>query len=375
VVANGASCNLIVKGAPGMVIETGASTAAADSIYADSNTAVSSPNQNCANALFLDFFVQQSTTGASNSYKQLSGMIAPPSGYGGAGSGSGAASTIIPVAKTANYTLVAGDFQSATTTSIEAIQFTISSSTVVTATLPASAPAQISTQDPCVWIENSAASMPWELQINTNSLTLDGTAYGANKIGVDPGKAVLVCSDASNYHVYGGNLSVFDTQYTTLGAGGGAAAGNCVMPSGGPTANDIQIWSPFTLPRAIVISTLAFNQKVADAGNAEDYGIVWGAPATTGTLVAHTGAVTIGTTGNKFQALTATVVLPPGNYWTATTSAGTTAAVGCGSSTSSFVNISTNVSATTATAGAMPASISIPSAGTGTTANAAFGLQ
>jgi len=87
VVANGSSCNLIVKGSPGLVIETGASTAAADSLYADSNTGVSSPNQNCSNALFLDFFVQQSTTGASNSYKQLSAMIAPPSGVGAGTSG------------------------------------------------------------------------------------------------------------------------------------------------------------------------------------------------------------------------------------------------------------------------------------------------
>jgi hypothetical protein len=85
VVANGSSCNLIVKGSPGLIIEAGASVATADSIYADANTAVSSPNQNCANALFLDFFVQQSTTGASNSYKQLQAVIAPPSGVGGSG--------------------------------------------------------------------------------------------------------------------------------------------------------------------------------------------------------------------------------------------------------------------------------------------------
>lgn len=75
VASTGASCNLIVKGT--LTIETGASVAAADSIYADSNIATSSPNQTCTNALFLDFFVQQSTTGASNSYKQLMGVISP----------------------------------------------------------------------------------------------------------------------------------------------------------------------------------------------------------------------------------------------------------------------------------------------------------
>jgi hypothetical protein len=77
VVANGASCNLIVKGAPGLTIDTGASTTAADSVFAENNTGVSSPNQTCTNALFLDFFVQQTVAGASNSYKQLSGLIAP----------------------------------------------------------------------------------------------------------------------------------------------------------------------------------------------------------------------------------------------------------------------------------------------------------
>lgn len=77
VTANGASCALMVKGAPGLTIETGATTATADSLYADSNTAASSPTQTCSNGLFIDFFVQQSTTGASNSYKQLAGMIAP----------------------------------------------------------------------------------------------------------------------------------------------------------------------------------------------------------------------------------------------------------------------------------------------------------
>ena len=79
-VGTGASCTLIVKGSPGLVIENAASVATADSVYADSNTVVSSPTQNCANALFVDFFVQQSATGASNSYKQLLGAVMPQGG-------------------------------------------------------------------------------------------------------------------------------------------------------------------------------------------------------------------------------------------------------------------------------------------------------
>lgn len=74
VVATGASCNFLVKGV--LMIDTGAAVSQTpDSVFMDSNTAVSSPNQICTNALFLDFFVQQSTTGASNSYKQLQGII------------------------------------------------------------------------------------------------------------------------------------------------------------------------------------------------------------------------------------------------------------------------------------------------------------
>lgn len=103
-VGTGASCNLIVKGSPGLVIENGASVVTADSVYADGNTAVSSPNQNCANALFLDFFVQQSTTGASNSYKQLLGAIMPEGG-----------GPVVSVAgKTGVVTLAAGDIASGT---------------------------------------------------------------------------------------------------------------------------------------------------------------------------------------------------------------------------------------------------------------------
>lgn len=74
VVATGASCNFLVKGV--LIIDTSATvTQTPNSIFTDSNTAVTSPNQICTNALFLDFFVQQSTTGASNSYKQLQGII------------------------------------------------------------------------------------------------------------------------------------------------------------------------------------------------------------------------------------------------------------------------------------------------------------
>jgi len=107
-VGTGASCNLIVKGAPGLTIENGASLAAADSVYTDSNTAVSSPNQTCTNALFIDFFVQQSATGASNSYKQLLGAIMPQGG-GPVVSVSGDGTLITNSASTSAVTLALGN--------------------------------------------------------------------------------------------------------------------------------------------------------------------------------------------------------------------------------------------------------------------------
>lgn len=335
------------------------------------NTANSSVTSNSAgfmgpaSASFTAYALQLPSTAPSGT--QYLGCGTPSSGVStctfNTVSGSGAPSTLTQVTKTANYTLVSGDFQSTAGTATEVINFTISSSTVVTATLPASAPALVSSQMPCVWLENSANSMPFELQINTNSLTLDGTAYGANKIGVDPGKAVLICSNGTNYVVAGGQLSVFVSGVPTLGNGGGAGTGNCVMAAGGPTANHIAVWSNWNFPQATVISNVAYNQGVADAGNAEDIGILYGAPGTTGTLVAHTGSTTNATTGNKFTALTATVVLPPGNYYPVTTTAGTTAAIGCASAAGTYENLSTNNSATTATSGVMPASIAVPSAG------------
>ena len=116
------------------------------------------------------------------------------------------------LSKTANYTSVSGDFSGATTPPTE-IVYTISSSTKVTHTLPASAPALVGSNMACEIIENSLASYPYESQINTNSLTLDGTAYGANLVGVDPGKGIEDMFKRMNYIVTKGSLAYFSVSY------------------------------------------------------------------------------------------------------------------------------------------------------------------
>ena len=70
----GASGNLICHGAPGLTIDTGATLSAPDTLFADTNTAVSS-NIDLTAALFLQFTVAQSVVGASNSYTQQYGSI------------------------------------------------------------------------------------------------------------------------------------------------------------------------------------------------------------------------------------------------------------------------------------------------------------
>jgi hypothetical protein len=277
------------------------------------------------------------------------------------GGGSGAASTVIPVAKTSSYSLSSSDFQSATTTSVEALQFTISSATVVTATLPSSAPAQVSSQNPCVWIENSATSAPYELQINTNSLTLDGTAYGANKVGVDPGSAVEICSNGSNYLVSGGTLAIFQTYY----AQGNNSNGQAFAPSG---ANHI-IVSGFSLAKTTVVSHIYLDVDVDDSGGSNDYS--WGIYSTGGSALCTTAATLLASGGvvTGTQAAcsqnSGTVVLPAGTYILAATGNCT---VSC---TATFYTLGTGITpysstttSTTSSGGALPSSITPPSAGT-----------
>ncbi len=67
--ATGAGGNLFCHGKPGLTLDTGAALTAPDSVFADTNTATSS-NIDLTAALFLQFTVAQSATGASNSYTQ-----------------------------------------------------------------------------------------------------------------------------------------------------------------------------------------------------------------------------------------------------------------------------------------------------------------
>jgi hypothetical protein len=66
----GATGNLICHGSPGLTLDTGATLSTPDNVFADTNTAVSSPNIDLTAALFLQFTVAQSVAGASNSYTQ-----------------------------------------------------------------------------------------------------------------------------------------------------------------------------------------------------------------------------------------------------------------------------------------------------------------
>lgn len=76
--ATGPTGNVLAKADPGLTIDLSNVVSAPDTVYTDVNTAASG-NIDLTAALFLDFTVAQSVAGATNSYKQLSAMIAPQS--------------------------------------------------------------------------------------------------------------------------------------------------------------------------------------------------------------------------------------------------------------------------------------------------------
>ncbi len=82
--AIGTAGNLVVKADPGLTIDLSNVVSNPDTVYTDVNTAASS-NIDLTAALFLDFTIAQSVAGASNSYKQLSAMIAPQVNSNGGG--------------------------------------------------------------------------------------------------------------------------------------------------------------------------------------------------------------------------------------------------------------------------------------------------
>jgi len=244
-------------------------------------------------------------------------------------SGAGAASTVIPVAKTSNYTLTSGDFQSASTTSVEALQFTISSTTSVTATLPSSAPAQISSQNPCVWIENSIASAPWVLLINSNSLTLDGTAYpvaSTTDVGVSPGESVEICSNGSNYLVAAGSVAIIPIQvgrggiwsngaHFTLGAYGENGTGALAI--------NTMYGSQLTLSQPMALGDFIVSATTAGTGSVVFYACVYNSA---GTTLLWSASASIGTGTGPFTGSATQTVLARGNYLVTYGNTGTTGA-------------------------------------------------
>jgi len=70
----GTTGNLICHGAPGLTLDTGSTLSTPDTVFADTNTAVTG-NIDLTAALFLQFTVAQSVVGASNSYTQQYGLI------------------------------------------------------------------------------------------------------------------------------------------------------------------------------------------------------------------------------------------------------------------------------------------------------------
>lgn len=233
--------------------------------------------------------------------------------------------TITEKTKTASYTSLAADFSTATTPPTEVI-FTISSTTAVIWNPPASAPALVSGNMPCVIVDNSAASMPFELVVESNGLTLDGTNYSAaNSVAIDPGKGVTICSDGSNYRVSGGHLTILNS---TVGQDGfwiggtpdvaiGVQQGSLLAPT-----NNTMFFVQTMLTRTEVIGHATID--VTTAGTAETFYVCFYNAAGTTLLWSASGTV------NSIAITTFSAsqyFAPPGVYLAAFEQTGTTGAV------------------------------------------------
>jgi hypothetical protein len=308
----GSTGNLICHGVAAIDLTSGS---VVTTTYSDANTATSS-NIDLTAALFLDTFATFSSASTSNTITDQLMFIGTPSG-GGSGGGSGAPATITPLTKTANYSTVSGDFSNATTPETEII-YTISSSTAVTHTLLASAPALVSGNMPCEIVSNSLASAPYNLLLSTNSLTLDGTAYTG--FPITPGTSVEICSNGSNYvHGRGPAIGANQLSFWLNSAGCGGGCDTQIFTSSGNTVEFGTVYIPATTftHMTIYIST-ADGTNPSSWGLADTAGKVW--CSTTAAVEASTGW----TSATNSACSQGTVNWPGGNAILMLVSAGTT---------------------------------------------------
>lgn len=285
-----------------------------------------------------------------------------------AGGSGGAPGNATMLAKTANYTTLSTDFSSATTAPT-LVYYIISSSTSVTHTLPSSVPTTAGAYE---IVENSCASAPFNLILSPNAIALDGSTAS---IQLSPCQSIMVFSDQANsvYRSSRGSTGPLGTIISTAQVAG-ASGGNNVTSGGGA---QVIIGAVLTVTQPTTVAHVLFHTGVADVVVTDFYmiGIMPFCAATTACVpIATTGPLAgnstgIGTTGVKNIALTASTIIPPGQYLAI--SCGVTSIGGAASTWQAQGNsndfpalpFTGQQSATTCTSAGFPATVTMPAAG------------
>jgi hypothetical protein len=228
------------------------------------------------------------------------------------GGGGGAPGGVTILKKTATYAGASGDYSSSSAAPTQVI-FTLTA-TAQTYTLLSTAPATGS----CVIVENSLASLPYNLGLVTGgSTTLDGTAYAtaATTLQLAPGQSTEICSDGTNYFSQNGRTNAIVTTSNLGGFIGGISASSPNIGAGtAAVAANAAYTARFELSGTHLVSNFTFNISTLDVGGHCDFGI-YAVPASgADVLLVHSGPQVTTTAVLVTGAVTTPTTLPPGVY-------------------------------------------------------------
>jgi hypothetical protein len=192
---------------------------------------------------------------------------------------------------------------------------------------------------------------------NFGNFDFSETTCGAPVAGHD-----ILCGNAVSHQL---QLSNNGSAFTAIGSGGGTSLGEWISQPNTPgvalapsAANAVNV-SQIVIPYSVTFSKVAYDVSITDAVNNYDIGIYDAG----GALKCDIGAQVFSPGGVQDKLCTqGSVTLPAGIYYFAFTGAATTAKIFYGNSSALQV-IGTNTSSTASTAGALPATITVPGAG------------
>jgi hypothetical protein len=268
--------------------------------------------------------------------------------------------------ETANYSTVSGNYSTSTTAETETI-YTISSATAVTHTLLGSG---LPAAGSCETVANSNASAPYILNISTNSLTLDGTAY--TTYPVTPGGRVEICvNSAGTNYVFGRSPA----------GTAGAYLDNMSQNAGN---NQASFGTSISLDSVIHVAVpTTIGHMLVDTGADDTTGTTYtmvgiiSAKCAAGSacpVIATTGAVQgntgyMASTGFHSQALASSVTLPPGDYIVITCTTATSALRFEGSAFYEYFPYSSTNLAGGCTSSGFGSTVTLPSSGSSSNNN------